>query len=94
VAKRDSQFLLCDVHPEHRYSDMSIPVNGKKVSIKTYKHDLREIRRNAASLPLELLRLQEYHLKDLSWKPPREGFENIYDQPERPIFYICQLRKR
>jgi ubiquinone/menaquinone biosynthesis C-methylase UbiE len=92
VSKRSSQFLLCDVHPEHRYSDMSIPVDGQKISIKTYKHPLVEIKRVIDSLSLELLQLREFHLNDLFWKPPRKNFENIYDEPSRPIFYICQIR--
>jgi ubiquinone/menaquinone biosynthesis C-methylase UbiE len=93
VSKHNSQFLLCDVHPEHRYSDMSIPIDGEKISIKTYKHDLGEIKGIIDRLSLEMLMLREFHLADLFWKPPIKNFENIYDEPGRPIFYVCQIRK-
>ena len=93
VSKHNSQFLICDVHPEHRYSDMSIPVDGEKVSIKTYKHSLGQIKHIINSLPLKVLSLREYRLQDLTWKPPTLHFENIYDEPNRPIFYVCQICK-
>jgi SAM-dependent methyltransferase len=93
VSKPASHFFVCDVHPEHRYSDMSIPVDGQKISIKTYKHSLVEIKRITDSLSLELLELREFHLDDLFWRPPTKNFENIYDEPNRPIFYLCHIRK-
>jgi ubiquinone/menaquinone biosynthesis C-methylase UbiE len=93
VSKHNSQFLLCDVHPDHRYSDMSIPVNGERISIRTYKHSLGDLKRMIGGFSLEVLKLQEFYLGDLFWKPPTANFENIYDEPNRPIFYVCQLRK-
>ena len=93
VSKHNSQFLLCDVHPEHRYSDMSIPVDGEKISIKTYKHNLVDVKELIHSFSLEVLELREFHLHDLFWKPPIKNFENIYDEPDRPIFYVCRIRK-
>jgi len=93
VTKPDSALLITDVHPEHRYSEMSIPTNAERVSIQTYKHSLPEIKKAVEASGFELLQFKEFRLDDLVWKPPIENFENIYDEVERPIFYTCSLRR-
>ena len=91
VAKHDARMLITDIHSEHHYTDMSVPVDGKRVSIETHKHSVAELKR-AISPPLELITLDEYRLDDVPWKPPLENFENIYNSPGNPIFYIAILR--
>jgi len=93
VTKPTAELLLADVHPNHRYSDMSVPLNGERISIETYKHPVEEIK-SAIRPPLRLLDFHEYRLQDLTWKPPAKSFENIYDAPDRPIFYVALLRRQ
>ena len=92
VAKHDASILIADVHPKHHYTDMSVPVNGERVSIETHKHQVADIK-GAVNFPLELLSFEEYRLEDVLWKPPAQNFENIYDVPGAPIFYIARLRR-
>ena len=92
VTKPNGELLISDVHPRHRYSDMSVPVNGERISIETFKHPREEI--EAALVPsLQILGFEEFQLNNLHWKPPIQNFENIYDAPERPIFYVAVLRR-
>jgi ubiquinone/menaquinone biosynthesis C-methylase UbiE len=92
VTKSGAKLLITDVHPEHRYSEMSISMKKGKVSIQTYKHAIGEIKAAIEAYGFELIELREFRLKDLLWKPPVKGFENIYDEPTRPIFYTCSFR--
>jgi SAM-dependent methyltransferase len=93
VTKRHASLLIADVHPTHRYSEMSIPTNGRKISIQTYKHPIVKTKAMAEECGFEIIGFEEFHLHDLHWKPPREHFENIYDEPTRPIFYTCSLKR-
>jgi ubiquinone/menaquinone biosynthesis C-methylase UbiE len=91
VTRQEARLLITDVHPEHRYSEMSIPTNEERVSIQTYKHPIAEIKTALETGGFELLGFDEFRLHDLAWKPPVENFENIYDETERPIFYTAFL---
>jgi len=93
VTKPEAVLQITDVHPEHRYSEMSIPVNAERVSIQTYKHSISEMKKTLEASGFELLKFREFRLGDLEWKPPIENFENIYDEVDRPIFYTCSLRR-
>lgn len=93
VTKPRAELLITDVHPEHRYSEMSIPTNAERVSIQTYKHPLPEIRKAVEASGFGLPEFKEFRLDDLVWRPPIKKFENIYDEAERPIFYTCSLRR-
>jgi ubiquinone/menaquinone biosynthesis C-methylase UbiE len=93
VTKPGAALLIADVHPEHRYSEMSIPINHDRISIQTFKHPVQEIKKAIEASGLMLVTFHEVYLRDLRWKPPTEGFANIYDEPERPIFYTCSLRR-
>lgn len=93
VVKPGGAAMVSDVHPEHRYSDMSISRDGEKISIRTYKHPIAALKKEIAAAAFSLLQLEEYRFRDLSWSPPTEGFENIYDEPERPILYVCWLQR-
>jgi ubiquinone/menaquinone biosynthesis C-methylase UbiE len=93
VSKSGAKLLITDVHPEHHYSEMSIPTNGERISIETYKHPVSAIKQAVQSSDFELLVFRELHVQDLSWRPPLENFENIYDDPQKPIFYVAFLRR-
>jgi SAM-dependent methyltransferase len=93
VTKPNAALMITDVHPEHRYSDMSISTNGERISIQTYKHPLGDVRTSVESNGFALLEYNEYRLSDLVWTPPVDRFANIYDDPGRPIFYTCFLRR-
>jgi hypothetical protein len=93
VTKPGAVLLITDVHPEHRYSEMSIPTNDERISIQTYKHPISATKIAIEKSGLELVEFKEFHLLDLLWKPPVERFANIYDEAERPIFYTCRLRR-
>jgi ubiquinone/menaquinone biosynthesis C-methylase UbiE len=92
VTKHDARILIADIHPEHHYTEMSVPVDGERVSIETHKHSVAELKR-AISPPLDLMSFNEYRLVDVPWKPPRQNFENIYNTPGNPIFYLAILRR-
>jgi hypothetical protein len=85
--------LISDVHPEHHYSEMSIPTAAERVSIQTYKHPISDVRETIKATGFEMIRFEQFGLIDLAWKPPTENFSNIYDDPRRPIFYMCWLRR-
>jgi ubiquinone/menaquinone biosynthesis C-methylase UbiE len=93
VSKPGAVLLITDVHPEHRYSEMSIPTNTERISIQIFKHSIRQIKNTAKANGFDLLELKEFRLDDLIWKPPIENFESVYDEPERPIFYTFTLRR-
>ena len=93
VAKSGAQMLISDVHPEHRYSNMSIPVGTEKVSINTYKHPIKGLEASLAAASLDVVWFREFRLSELTWRPPPEKFDNIYVDIERPIFYIFVLRR-
>lgn len=94
VTMPNARLFIADVHPEHRYSEMSIPTARGTVSIETSKHPMREIYQSAESSGFEVTTSKEFYLTDLLWRPPVEKFQNIYDEPTRPIFYTCSLRRR
>lgn len=93
VAKPNAQLFISDVHPEHRYSEMTIPSGGKNIAIQIFKHSVQELKTAFAAASLQLLSFQEHRFQDLIWKPPIEKFRKIYDEPDRGIFYTCTLRR-
>jgi ubiquinone/menaquinone biosynthesis C-methylase UbiE len=93
VTKPAAKVLITDVHPDHRYSEMSIPTDGDRVSIETYKHPISGIKQALRSNGFELTEFRELHFQDLAWKPPIEDFENIYADLQRPISYVATLRR-
>lgn len=93
VTKPNARLFIADVHPEHRYSEMSIPTANETVSIETSKHPMREVYQLIESSGFEVITSKEFYLRDLLWKPPVEKFKNIYDEPTKPIFYTCSLRR-
>jgi ubiquinone/menaquinone biosynthesis C-methylase UbiE len=92
VTKHGARIFIADIHPEHHYTDMSVPVNGERISIETHKHSVEEIKRSIRS-PLELISFKEYRLEDVPWKPPTQNFGNIYVALGSPIFYVAILRR-
>ena len=92
VAKLGAGVFLADVHPQHRYNEMSIPIDGGRISIETHKHPIADVRTAIEGAGFRIVEFREYRLGELAWKPPVKGFENIYDEPERPIFYASFLR--
>jgi len=93
TGKKGSGCLITDVHPDHPYTHVSIKNETDRIFIKTYKHSVTDLMNAISSNGFQLLRFEEYFLRDLLWKPPKERFGKIYDAPERPIFYICSLRR-
>jgi ubiquinone/menaquinone biosynthesis C-methylase UbiE len=93
VARAGAQLLISDVHPEHRYSEMTIPTGEKEIAIQVFKHSIPELKMAFASASLQVLDFQEHRFKDLIWKPPIEKFRKIYDEPDRGIFYTCILKR-
>ena len=93
VTKPAAKILITDVHPEHPYSEMSIPTNGERVSIETYKHPISDIKQAIRISGFELSEFRELYFENLAWKPPLDEFENIYAGLERPISYAAFLRR-
>jgi ubiquinone/menaquinone biosynthesis C-methylase UbiE len=94
VIRRGREILLSDVHPDHPYTCTSIRLPAATVKIATYKHSFESLTRAAEDCGgFRILELREYRLEDLIWRPPQENFDKIYDNPDRPIFYICKLLK-
>jgi len=93
LTKPGAKLLLTDVHPQHRYSEMSISTNRERISIETYKHPISEIKQLLRSTGFELTEFRELHFQDLAWRPPIENFENIYSDLKLPISYIAFLRR-
>ncbi len=85
------QLLLADLHPEHPYSKMSIKANRRQISIEIRKYSIEELKGSIGAAGLHLVEFRSYGLKDIAWKPPHEGFKNVYRDPTRPIFYTAQL---
>ena len=86
--------LITDVHPNHFYEHVTIPHNGKKVSIETHKHSLAKLRSLWSTTTLHIDALNEYRLEDLSENPRKENFSKLYQHPDRPIFYVSKLVKK
>lgn len=94
VLKKHGVCLISDVHPEHPYNHVEIPMNGTKVGIKTYKHSIEDFGRVVSSLQdFQLLDLDEYHLKDLCWQPPEADFGKLYYHSNPAVFYVSRLKK-
>jgi ubiquinone/menaquinone biosynthesis C-methylase UbiE len=94
VLRSGGECLITDVHPNHPYEKVSIPINGKKLRIETYKHSLADFNRSIANVEdFELLKLDEYHFEDLLWRPPWQGFEKLYRHSNPAMFYTCELKK-
>jgi ubiquinone/menaquinone biosynthesis C-methylase UbiE len=93
IAKPNARVLITDVHPQHHYSEMSIPTGRGRISICTFKHSIPEMVHTIQSEGFELIEFKELYLNELISKPPVTNFENIYKDPTRPIFYIMSLKK-
>jgi ubiquinone/menaquinone biosynthesis C-methylase UbiE len=94
LLKKGRECLIADVHPDHPYTNVAIPVDSRKVAIETYKHSLASYKRLVSSIEgLQLTCLDEYHFKDLFWKPPKATFAKLYDHSNPAVFYISRLRK-
>jgi ubiquinone/menaquinone biosynthesis C-methylase UbiE len=93
VTRAGAQLLISDVHPEHRYSEMTIPAGEREVAIQVFKHSVHELKTAFATASLQVIDFQEHRFQDLIWKPPIEKFRKIYDEPDRGIFYTCILRR-
>ena len=93
VLTADGECLLTDVHPAHPYDYVSIPHQGTRVAIETYKHSLTELNDVSATAGLRVESVKEYALGDLTEKPPRVTFAKLYAEPARQIFYVCRLVK-
>jgi ubiquinone/menaquinone biosynthesis C-methylase UbiE len=91
VVRPGGQVFLADLHPLHPYSKMSIKANNQKIAIQIRKYSIDELKESLASAGLRLIELRNYTLRDISWKPPRTGFENIYHDAMRPIFYTARI---
>lgn len=94
VTKPNGTLLISDVHPEHRYSEMTIPCDGEQIAIRVFKHSIQELETAFDIASLQLVSFQEHRLQDLIWKPPIDKFRKIYDEPDRRIFYTCVLKRR
>jgi ubiquinone/menaquinone biosynthesis C-methylase UbiE len=91
--KRGGEILISDVHPEHPYTNVTIPGRDREVPIKTYKHPLNateEVIRRIRGLKL---RLDQYHLRDLRAKPSVTDFGKLYRDANAPVFYVAWIRK-
>ena len=93
ITKPGAKLLITDVHPEHHYSEMSIPTDSERISIETHKHPISDVKQLFESSGLELTEFREFHFQDLAWRPPIENFENIYSDLKLPIFYVAFLRR-
>jgi ubiquinone/menaquinone biosynthesis C-methylase UbiE len=93
IMKPGGQVFIADLHPEHPYSKMTIKAKDQRISIQIRKYSVDELKQSLASAGLELLDFRTYTLAEISWKPPRDGFKNIYRDPARPIFYTALLRR-
>jgi ubiquinone/menaquinone biosynthesis C-methylase UbiE len=94
VLKEGSECLISDVHPNHPYTNVEIRGREVKVAIRTYKHALESTEQAISEIPhLQLLSLDEYHLKDLHSKPGTIEFGKLYDSPNPAVFYVCRLRR-
>ena len=72
---------------------MTIKASDQKISIQIHKYSVSDLKESLASAGLQLLDFRSYTLEQISWKPPHEGFKNIYLDPTRPIFYTARLQR-
>lgn len=93
ILKPGGQVFVADLHPEHPYSKMTIKSKAQKISIQIRNYSVDELRRSFTSSGLDLVDFRNYTLERISWKPPHDGFKNIYRDPARPIFYTALLRR-
>lgn len=94
VLKSGGECLIADVHPDHPYDHVAIPVAGQEIAIETYKHSLLSFNRALSAVPqLQLVDLHEYYLGDLAVRPSRTEFAKLYRHPDSAVFYTCLLKK-
>lgn len=91
VLRPGGKLFLADIHPEHPYSKMSIKADRQKVSIRIHKYSIEQLRNSIAAAGLDVIGFRSYGLENLSWRPPHDGFKNIYRDPTRPIFYTAWI---
>lgn len=93
VVRPEGRLILTDVHPDHPYDHVTVS-NSFKVRIRIHKHAIESLSDILARCgAFRMVSFEEYRLRDLAWKPPKERFEKIYENPDLPIFYICSLQR-
>lgn len=94
ILKPRGQVLITDIHPEHPYEAVSIPVGKKVIRIPAYKHAVeRLIRSILATNVLEVVSQREFRSIELS-PNPKNQFEKLYRAPTTPVFYSLLIRRR
>ena len=94
VLKPGAECLITDVHAEHPYTEMSVPIDNRVVHIETYKHTKeRIIKAASAHVGFAVLEYAEYRLQDLSSQPPQDRFRKLYTRPDLPLFYMIRLQR-
>lgn len=94
VLKPGGECLISDVHPNHPYTQVKIPIKNTKIAIETHKHPVKILRKVIDNIPkLKILSFDEYYFTDLRVKPSRVNFGKLYHHPNPAIFYICKVKK-
>lgn len=92
ILRPQGSCLITDIHPLHPYEYTSIPSHNDKITIRSYKHPLKEFMNMIHNTgKLKLIKIQEYVLDDLYPQPPRNLFKKLYYSNKTPIFYACWL---
>ncbi len=94
VLRRGGVALITDVDGRHRYDATRIPVQGKDVLIRIYKHTLEEVVNAASDVGFVVEEARLVHANDLHWRPPERDFPKIDWSGRTPISYQVALRKR
>jgi ubiquinone/menaquinone biosynthesis C-methylase UbiE len=93
VLRPNGECLICDVHPDHPYENVTVPTDEGRVEIETYKHCLDSLQREASAWDLRTLSLCEFRTKDLVPPPDPVKFAKILYAGELPIFYVWRMQK-
>jgi ubiquinone/menaquinone biosynthesis C-methylase UbiE len=94
VLKPGGHALISDIHPHHDYRCTSFRAYGEKIGIRTFKHSLAEFRHLCDSEGFDIEELQEVSFESLRSQPKGASFAKLRRSPERPIFWMADLRLR
>ena len=72
---------------------MTIKADNVKVAIQISKYSMDELESNIVEAGFRIVALAEYAVDQIVWKPPHEGFKNVYKDPALPVFYTAMLQK-
>jgi len=93
VLRKGGALLVTDVDGRHKYDATRIPVEGKNVWIRVYKHRLEDVAQAATKAGFRVNEERLLYASDLAWKPREGDFPTIDWTSKVPVSYRLVLQR-